>query len=146
MRVRSGEYEFEIECSKEDLGTMLELTDQFVEALGKLRGKGPPLQLVSGLEPGAEETPGEATGAGVPQVTARQLPAAIVELLASPWGKEPRTMREITDALELNAMHYSPGAIGTALIRLTRQGRLRRLKKGEVLSYVVTQRAGVDSG
>ncbi len=142
VSVRSGESEFEIECNKEDLGTILSLTDQLVEVLSKIRSAGiraKPLPLEEEVEPAAS---GEAS-AEVPQITSTTLSAAIVELLSSPWGREPRTVKEIMDALEVNALHYPQSTTGPQLIRMTRAGTLRRLKKGDLYSYVIAKKPGV---
>jgi hypothetical protein len=68
--------------------------------------------------------------------------AAIMETLTSPWGRtEPRTEREITEALKINAIHLPQGTISGTLNYLTRQNRLRRLPKGDRFAYTPTAEA-----
>lgn len=89
----------------------------------------------------AGETPTTAEGhETIPQVTATGLVDALMQLLGSPWGREPRTLREIEEALRINAIHYPTASIAARLAELTKRGRLRRMKKGGVLAYVVSGR------
>lgn len=143
MRVRSGEYEFEVECNKEDIGTIISLTDQFVETLSKIRGVIIRTKTSQPIE--GEKAPPETTSVEIPQITSTTLTSAIMELLSSPWGREPRTVKEVMDALELNALHYSHSTVGPQLIRMTQTGKLRRLKKGDLYSYVIAKKPSVES-
>jgi len=79
---------------------------------------------------------GAAESAEVPQITASGLVEAILQLLRSPWGKHPKTLREIEEALRINAIHYPQASIATRLMELTKRGKLRRLKKDGLLAYV----------
>lgn len=147
VRVRSGDYEFEVECGKEDIGTILSLTDQLIETLGKLRGTSP-LKIKGTKQEEAVSAEEEVTTVAseeIPQITSTTLPDAVTELLASPWGREPRTAREVKDALEVNALHYPVTTVHPQLIRMTRTGKLRRLKKGDLYSYVLVKKPSVES-
>ena len=62
---------------------------------------------------------------------------AVREMLQSNWGrKEPRSMNEITEVLEENALYFPKGTISGVLTGLVKRGQLRRLKKGNVWAYV----------
>ncbi|MHA1304332.1 MAG: hypothetical protein ACTSPI_11595 [Candidatus Heimdallarchaeaceae archaeon] len=43
------------------------------------------------------------------------------------------------EALELNALHYPITTISGVLTNLTKKGKVRRIKKGKLLSYVVSK-------
>ena len=147
VRVRSGEYEFEVECSKEEFGSVLSLADQLIEAVAKIRGSvRAPLEGEQGKAQVELVGTGPTGSEDIPQITGQMsLRRAIVELLDSPWGREPRTVAEIMEALRLNAAVYPRSTVGPSLIRMARTGELRRLKKGDLYSYVLAKRPGAGS-
>ena len=61
---------------------------------------------------------------------------AIRALLQTKWGKEPRSMAEIKEALEANALYFSKGTLSGTLTLMTRGGHLRRVKKAGKWVYV----------
>jgi DNA-binding Lrp family transcriptional regulator len=67
----------------------------------------------------------------IPQIKAKNCRKAILELLSSNWGNVPRTAGEIKEALEINALYFPASTIPSALNELTKNGKLRRIKKGE---------------
>lgn len=65
---------------------------------------------------------------------------AIRELLRSEWGRvEPRTMAEITNALETNAIYYPTGTLSGALTKLTKKKEFRRTRKNGKWAYVISK-------
>lgn len=65
---------------------------------------------------------------------------AIFKLMSSDWGKKPRTMREISDALKMSAVYYQDPVVSTELRRMTRIGMLRRLKSEDGnFAYVIAR-------
>jgi hypothetical protein len=61
---------------------------------------------------------------------------AIAKLFASEWGRKPKGLREIIDAMKLNAVYYSDQNVAVELQRMTKLGLLRRLKDGKAFKYV----------
>lgn len=61
---------------------------------------------------------------------------AIAKLFASDWGRKPRTMRQIVDAMKLSAIYYPDSTVAVELGRMTRIGLLRRLKDKKGFCYV----------
>jgi len=65
---------------------------------------------------------------------------AIFKLMSSDWGKKPKTMREISDALKMSAIYYQDPVVSTELRRMTRIGMLRRLKSEDGnFAYVIAR-------
>ena len=66
---------------------------------------------------------------------------AIFKLMSSDWGRRPKTMREISDALKLSAIYYQDPVVSTELRRMTNIGMLRRLKSedGKGFAYVIAR-------
>lgn len=135
VKVQKADRTIEIEASPEQIEASLSLVDQLLAKLPS-EGMRDSIEVVSSP---AISGPAEETEA-LPSVTGSSLPDGIMQLLSSDWGRRPRTVREIAEALELNGMHYTLQPISTALLRLTKQGRLRRLKKDDVYSYVAAKR------
>lgn len=66
----------------------------------------------------------------------------ILKLLsASTWGGKPKTLAQIMDAFELNALYYPKGTVGTELKRMTKSGLLRRIRLESGYGYVLAQKA-----
>jgi hypothetical protein len=84
------------------------------------------------LETGNVNTPQD-----YPTITGALGPsAAIMAAITSPWGRaEPRTESEITEVLKINAIFFSQGSISGTLTYLTKNGRLRRIPKGDKFAY-----------
>jgi len=63
---------------------------------------------------------------------------AITKAVYSKWGRiMPRTLNEIHAALAMNAIHIDKKTLGSRLALLTRQGKLRRIKRNGVYAYTV---------
>ena len=76
-----------------------------------------------------EETPPQLSGI----TSCRE---GIAKLFASNWGKKPRTLRQIIDAMKLNAIYYPDQNVAVELKRMTQVGILRRLRTKEGFAYV----------
>ena len=81
---------------------------------------------------------GQVTTLGKPQLTPGSgCSESVREMLQSNWGRqEPRSMNEIIEVLEENALYFPKGTISGVLTGLVKRGHLRRLKKGSVWAYV----------
>ena len=73
----------------------------------------------------AEETTVEAPVIKVTKSTIENLRT----LFETPWGRNPRSVEESSKALELNAAPDSSTVVAVGLMRLVKQGELRRIKK-----------------
>ncbi len=63
---------------------------------------------------------------------------AIRAALASTWGKnEPRSMTELHQAFEANALYFSAGTLSGSLTYLTKNGTIRRIDKGGKWAYIL---------
>lgn len=61
---------------------------------------------------------------------------AIVKVVCHDWARrEPRGLNEIHSALAANAFHIDKAALGSRLTILTRQGRIRRIKRNGTYAY-----------
>jgi hypothetical protein len=61
---------------------------------------------------------------------------AVSQLMASDWGKTPRTMTEIMNAMEVNAIYYPKSSVSSSLTKMTKSGLLRRIRSPQGYKYV----------
>jgi hypothetical protein len=59
----------------------------------------------------------------------------IVALFQTNWGRSPRGLEDVSKALETNGVPDSDSSIGATLLRLVKQGQIRRIKKGDKWQY-----------
>lgn len=63
---------------------------------------------------------------------------AIIKVVHTDWArKEPRGLNEIHAALAMNAIHIDKTALGSRLTILTRQGKIRRVKRNGTYAYTI---------
>jgi hypothetical protein len=53
---------------------------------------------------------------------------AVVALLSTDWGKNPRSISELREAMEANAIFFPKTTLSGVLVWLVKKGRLRRWK------------------
>lgn len=53
---------------------------------------------------------------------------AVVSLLSTEWGRTPRTLSELREAMEANAVFYPKTTLSGVLIWLVKKGKIRRWK------------------
>jgi 6-pyruvoyl-tetrahydropterin synthase len=137
VKVRTGNTEIEVEGKKEEIEGLVVVAEK-IENMIRKRGA-QPLDSSFAIpdEPSTETGPPTTE---IPHISGQKLNDQLVELLQSAWGRVPRTLNEIREALELNAIHYPNTTIAPVLIQLTKKGKLRRLKKDKVYAYVAAQR------
>jgi len=59
----------------------------------------------------------------------------ILALYQTTWGRSPRTLEDVSKALETNGVPDADSSIGATLLRLVKQGQIRRIKKGDKWQY-----------
>ena len=57
-----------------------------------------------------------------------QCSEAVISLLHTDWGKNPRTIGELREAMEANAVFFPKTTLSGVLVWLTKRGDLRRWK------------------
>jgi hypothetical protein len=62
---------------------------------------------------------------------------AIKLLMETEWGKKPRSMNEIKQALEANAFYFSKGTLSGTLTMMVKKGKLKRFKEDGHWKYLL---------
>ena len=130
-KIRARKSDSEIELEFETAVTLKEAEDVAGSALDKLLAKSPPATTSATQErtEGAEVYP----SISKPESCSD----AITKLLSTEWGKKPRTMVELKEAMASNAVYYPEGTFKSTFTRMTKDGKLRRVKKGDVFAYIL---------
>ena len=128
---RSGGLEIRTKGSISDLSKEISSISSFAElATSRLSGI---VSMAGGEQATTYEEP---TSVEAPVIrVSKSTPENIRALFETPWGKTPKTLDEVSKALEVNAVPDSAANIGVALIRHVKRGELRRIKKAGKWSY-----------
>jgi len=65
----------------------------------------------------------------------------ISKFFADPWGRSPRKLMEVREALQSYGLNYPKQSVAVALLRLAKSSKIRRFK-GEGGEYVYTASTG----
>lgn len=153
IRVRSGESEAEIEAALANIKQAIDLIPEVLSKLPQMRTEtAAPAAVFSRAEslsphrleipPGTSSTP--ATSTSAPVVTIEKgdsLSDVISKFFSDPWGRSPRKLMEVRDALQSYGLNYPKQSVAVALLRLAKASKIRRFK-GESGEYVYTASTG----
>lgn len=124
LRVRKGDVEIEVEGPPDVIPSLIDAASR----------------LVSGFQMQRTESTAEVGGAeAYPHIMVSKDDscADIVErLFSTDWGGEPRTLREVIEALTVNGIYFPKSTVAVSLMRLVKRGVLRRLKSDAGFLYV----------
>jgi hypothetical protein len=130
VRVRVGEYEVEFQVGVGDVAAALDVVRGLLKMLP---------QPSYGFE-----------GAETPQPTVRveegdSLADVILKIFSDRWGRRPRRLGEVCEALASQGLMHPKQSVAVALLRLAQAGKLRRFKeRGEYVYVTATPK--VDEG
>jgi hypothetical protein len=131
--VRYGDFEVEICGSRDEVFKTVEMLPSLMANVSKA------FEVAKTSKPASSNI----TDSTYPVVSGSNCSEAVLKLLESDWGKEPRTLPELVDALKANALHYPSTTLSGVLAWLTKKGKVKRWKtdKGYVYSYVRKEEA-----
>ena len=139
IRVRIGEMEVELGGVKDEVLSTLDDLDGIVDKVSDAfnvgtkrtarKGEGPKAQSSSVLFPRIART--------------TQCGEAVVSLLSTEWGRTPRTISELREAMEANAIFFPKTTLSGVLVWLVKKGKIRRWKdKKRGYLYVLNEEGG----
>ena len=146
FRVRVGEHEVEICGERQEvlqtIEKLPELLKNVSDAFKTMRVKA---TVVNVTTPKEEAAKTKGIPLPYPKISkAESCSKAILQLLESDWGRwRPRTLRELSEALEANAIHYPTSTISGVLNRLVKRGFIRRWKTDEGYVYILAEKEEV---
>ncbi len=140
IRVKVGSSEAEVEA---DLSHLREAIGLIPDVLSKLPGQvrtEAPSSDASLQRPSMGAGGTEATGVALPTISIEKgdsLNDLVSKLFSDPWGKSPRKLSEVREALQSYGLNYPKQSVAVALLRLAKSSRIRRFK-AEGGEYVYT--------
>jgi len=120
LKVKIGEMEVELGGEKQEV---LSTLDDLKEIMDKvtIAFNSSPMPETRLVEP--------ATAKEYPKIPrTNQCSEAIVSLLSTDWGKTPRPIGELREAMEANAVFFPNTTLSGVLVWLVKKGQLRRWK------------------
>ncbi len=139
LRVRIGDMEVELGGEKAEV---LSTLDDLGEIVGKVNvafDAGVKAEAVIFKQPTEEAPPLD-----YPKISrTNQCGEAVTSLLSTEWGKTPRAIGELREAMEANAIFFPKTTLSGVLVWLVKKGQLRRWKdKKRGYLYVVNRPEG----
>ena len=139
MRVRIGEMEVEMGGNRDEVISTLDELNGILDKVSlafniENRDRGEiPIQM--------KEQPTVAMFPRIARTT--QCGEAVVSLLSTDWGKNPRTISELREAMEANAVFFPKTTLSGVLVWLVKKGEIRRWKdKKRGYLYVLNEVGG----
>jgi len=142
IRIRLGVNEAEIEAPISAVKEAIHLIPELVEHLPKsvttqpLQTKSETITEITSKE----EILTEAKPKILPEIKVEKddsLPNVITKFFKDEWGRNPRKLSDVRDVLESYGLIYPKQSVAVALLRLAKEGKLRRFKD-EVGEFVYT--------
>lgn len=152
IKVKSGESEAEVEASMSNIRQAIELIPEVLAKLPQAsleRRAAPDISPVrAGVQHAAEPATiplqTSSSSSSVPTVTIEKgdsLSDVISKFFADPWGRSPKKLMEVREALQSYGLNYPKQSVAVALLRLAKSSKIRRFK-GEGGEYVYTASTG----
>jgi hypothetical protein len=145
IRVRSGQNEAEVEADlvhiREAIALIPEIAGRFPEV-----GRAEPVRhlgsaIISPNEPTSPPPVTEVRSQSEPPTIAvargDSLSDVITKFFSDQWGKNPRKLSEVREALSSYGLNYPKQSVAVALLRLAKSSKIRRFKS-EGGEYVYT--------
>jgi len=154
IRVKSGDSEAEIEASLSDIREAIELIPEVLEKLpqASLERRSAAVGLSAQAATQRASEPASAAVQTSPAPSSSSAPTVSIEkgdslsdviskFFADPWGRSPRKLMEVREALQSYGLNYPKQSVAVALLRLAKSSKIRRFK-GEGGEYVYTASTG----
>ncbi len=152
IRVRAGDSEAEIEAPLSSIREAIELIPDVIAKLPKAGAGAKPQPAGTQGEAATVRAPEAASmsiqdasaASTMPMVTVEKgdsLSDVISKFFSDSWGRSPRKLMEVRDALQSYGLNYPKQSVAVALLRLAKGSKLRRFK-GEGGEYVYTASTG----
>ena len=126
FRVKIGQREIEISGTREEVMKAIEELPQLMETVSK---------AFESTKTGKEASP--PVSSVYPSISASGCSEAVLQLLASDWGKQPRSLPELGEALKANAVYYPSTTVSGVLAWLVRKNKIKRWKTDKGYVYVL---------
>ncbi|MEM2883138.1 MAG: hypothetical protein QXJ86_01870 [Nitrososphaerales archaeon] len=138
IRVKVGEFEVELQGEVE---TIAKAMDTIREIFTWMPQPTTTVSQIKPIEPLATPTTSEITQVNLPHIKIEKgdsLADIIVKMFLDPWGRSPRRLSEVREALASYGLVHPKQSVAVALLRLSQVGKLRRFKEGGEYVYTAS--------
>jgi hypothetical protein len=125
FRVKIGKAEIEISGNREEVMKTLEELPQLVE------------NVLKAFKQTKNSEALQDASSDVPSLSASSCSEAVLQLLSSDWGRQPRTLTELGKALKANAVYFPSTTLSGVLAWLVRKNKIKRWKTDKGYMYVL---------
>jgi len=122
LKVRIGDMEIEIGGKRVEVLETLDDLEMIVEKFSEAFNK----DVIKITESEGDLPRGIKKFPNIPRTT--QCGEAVISILHTEWGETPRTMGELREAMEANAVYFPKTTLSGVLVWLVKKGSLRRWK------------------
>ena len=142
VRIKMGDVEVELSGDKTEVIDTLNNIDEIVSKINKAFNGEKQKRTVKQVKTSALKE--DVSPRDFPKIgRTTQCGEAVQALLSSDWGKTPRTIGEIREAMEANAIFFPKTTLSGVLVWLVKKGQLRRWKdKKRGYLYVINEMEG----
>ncbi len=129
VRLKIGVNEIEIYGVKEDMEYLSQLALKIYEGISKnvpqSQGK---VTIIEKEEAQSKQAENIIQLPDIQPDPNSSLPANILKLFVSEWGKKPRRLSEVKEVLDSFGLVYPKQTVAVSLLRLAKEGKIRRFK------------------
>jgi len=129
FRVKLGDFEIEISGNCDEVFKTVEVLPSLMANVSKA------FEVAKTTKPTSD-----VVSSAFPVVSSSNCSEAVLKLLESDWGKEPRTLPDLVDALKANALHYPSTTLSGVLTWLTKKGKIKRWKTDKGYVYAIVRK------
>jgi len=132
FRVKFGQYEIELSGTREEvMRTVQELPDLIANVS----------KAFDFAKVGMTASEPVASVSAYPSISSSSsCSEAILRLLDTDWGMQPRTLPELEEVLKANAVHYPATTLSGVLAWLVRKNKIKRWKTDKGYVYVLARK------
>ena len=133
IKIKAKDNEIELSGSKEDVMDALNNINDIITKVTRTFTNPSPVQSTLQIP----QTTSKSKFPSISVSPDTPCPDTILKILATEWGREkPRRLRELLEAMKVNAIHYPIGTVKGRLTDMTKKGYLRRVREGREYAYI----------
>ncbi len=133
IKIKAKDNEIELSGSKEDVMDALNNINDIMTKVTRTFTNPSPVQSTLQIP----QTTSKSKFPSISVSPDTPCPDTILKILATEWGREkPRRLRELLEAMKVNAIHYPIGTVKGRLTDMTKKGYLRRVREGREYAYI----------
>ena len=126
FRIKIGEQEIEVSGTREEVIKTIQELPSLVASIS------------TAFDSTKKTETNKSSTSTIPSVTSSNCSKAILQLLGTSWGKQPRTLPELGEALKANTLHYPSTTLSGVLSWLVRKNKIKRWKTDKGYVYALT--------